>query len=192
MNKIITIVDRDAEGRKALEFFLGQNNFGQNVRVVATINETEQGPILYVSRKGEALSGLRILKSNVFVKPLRIGMLVERIQYYIHSKHDQNEEAVLTVGPYELDLIGNELSDNTERKIRLTEKEKKILVLLKRAEGQVVERRVLLEKVWDYAETLETHTLETHIYRLRQKIEKDPANPEIILTQDAGYSIGYE
>jgi hypothetical protein len=73
--------------------------------------------------------------------------------------------------------------------IRLTEKEVAILVCLYEAEGKTVERQTLLDSVWGYAETAETHTLETHIYRLRQKIEKDSSNPKILVTNEFGYAV---
>jgi DNA-binding response OmpR family regulator len=78
--------------------------------------------------------------------------------------------------------------------IRLTEKERDILLCLLAAKAQgegggAVERRALLDRVWGYAETVETHTLETHIYRLRQKIEMDPASPQYLLTDGTGYRL---
>jgi DNA-binding response OmpR family regulator len=97
--------------------------------------------------------------------------------------------AVITVGPYILDSLNNELQVGGGQAMRLTDKEKDILLLLGEAKGAVVSRETLLEKVWAYAPNLETHTLETHIYRLRQKIEKDPARPEILLTDGSGYKI---
>lgn len=77
-----------------------------------------------------------------------------------------------------------------EPPLRLTEKEVAILVSLKNADGKAVSRQGLLDAVWAYAQGVETHTLETHIYRLRQKIEIDPAAPKIVLTQEDGYMIG--
>lgn len=76
--------------------------------------------------------------------------------------------------------------------LRLTEKEVAILVTLKNAKGKPVSRQTLLDEVWAYAQGVETHTLETHIYRLRQKIETDPAAPKIIVTQEDGYSLGQQ
>lgn len=78
---------------------------------------------------------------------------------------------------------------DTGEEFRLTEKERDILVLLDRHRGAVVERKALLDSVWGYAEGVETHTLETHIHRLRRKIESDPTAPEILCTEESGYRL---
>lgn len=77
-----------------------------------------------------------------------------------------------------------------DKAVRLTEKERDILLFLYHCPGRAGSREDLLRHVWGHVAALETHTLETHIYRLRQKIEPDPANPKIILTTDAGYYLG--
>src|SRR5947207_2619924 len=74
-------------------------------------------------------------------------------------------------------------------KVRLTEKETAILRFLYRAGQTPVSRETLLQEVWGYNSGVTTHTLETHIYRLRQKIEKDAANPEILVTEAGGYKL---
>ena len=75
------------------------------------------------------------------------------------------------------------------RKVRLTEKETNILKYLYRAQGKPVARDELLSEVWGYNATVTTHTLETHIYRLRQKVEPDPANARLLLTDAGGYRL---
>lgn len=72
---------------------------------------------------------------------------------------------------------------------RLTEKERDILIALHAVNGAVVERGALLRAVWGYADAVETHTLETHIYRLRQKIEEDSAHPALLVTAENGYRL---
>ena len=75
-----------------------------------------------------------------------------------------------------------------EGDIELTDKEAALLLaLLNAGLGEITERSVLLKQVWGYGEGLETHTLETHIYRLRQKLEENPAEPKILMTADNGY-----
>jgi DNA-binding response OmpR family regulator len=76
-----------------------------------------------------------------------------------------------------------------ERKIRLTEKEPNILKFLYRSNDGVVARDVLLHEVWGYNAGVTTHTLETHIYRLRQKIEPDPSNARLLITESGGYRL---
>ncbi len=78
---------------------------------------------------------------------------------------------------------------NRKKKIRLTEKETSILKYLYRAGSKVVGRDTLLAEVWGYNSGVTTHTLETHIYRLRQKIELDPSSAEILVTEAGGYRL---
>jgi DNA-binding response OmpR family regulator len=78
------------------------------------------------------------------------------------------------------------------RRIRLTEKEAAILKFLYRAGTRAVARQVLLNEVWGYNAAVTTHTLETHIYRLRQKIEPDPANARLLVTEGGGYRLDPE
>ena len=74
------------------------------------------------------------------------------------------------------------------KKIRLTEKETAILKYLYRA-SDAVGRDTLLGEVWGYNAGVTTHTLETHVYRLRQKIERDPSKAEILVTDQGGYRL---
>lgn len=76
-----------------------------------------------------------------------------------------------------------------ERTIRLTEKERDILLALLKAPNHRIDRKAMLDQVWGYASDVETHTLETHIYRLRQKMEEDPAKPAILVTEGDGYRL---
>ena len=75
------------------------------------------------------------------------------------------------------------------KRVRLTEKETNILKFLYRAQSGVVARDVLLHEVWGYNAGVTTHTLETHIYRLRQKIEPDPSNARLLVTESGGYRL---
>ena len=75
------------------------------------------------------------------------------------------------------------------KRLRLTEKEAAILKFLYRAGGKPVPRQILLNEVWGYNSAVTTHTLETHIYRLRQKIEPDPTNSRLLLTEGGGYRL---
>ena len=94
----------------------------------------------------------------------------------------------ITRHPYADGSYKKMLIDGKDRKIRLTEKETNILKFLYRAAGKPVPRQVLLNEVWGYNSAVTTHTLETHIYRLRQKIEPDPARPvHIVTVRGLGY-----
>ncbi len=92
----------------------------------------------------------------------------------------------LVIGGYRLDIYTHILSDGAGAEISLTEKESALLRLLHEA-GGVVSRERILREVWEYGDGVETHTLETHIYRLRQKIEGEPSEPRILKTADDGY-----
>lgn len=91
------------------------------------------------------------------------------------------------IGPFDFIAADSVLRRDGQAEIRLTEKERDILLTLYDAQGDAVARHALLDHVWGYASGVETHTLETHIYRLRQKIESDPAQPVLLLTRDDGY-----
>ena len=104
--------------------------------------------------------------------------------------HEQSEDAVLRIGPYTFQPSARLLLDEEEnRKIRLTAKETALLKFLYRAGDMVVSRDVLLGEVWGYNAAVTTHTLETHVYRLHQKIERDPNNAEILVTEPGGYRL---
>jgi DNA-binding response OmpR family regulator len=97
--------------------------------------------------------------------------------------------AVFKVGPYTFKPAAKLLVREDNRKVRLTEKETAIIKFLLRSGEQIVSRDVLLQDVWGYNAGVTTHTLETHVYRLRQKIERDPSHAEILVTEGGGYKL---
>jgi DNA-binding response OmpR family regulator len=121
-------------------------------------------------------------------KPFRFAVLAARIRAQLRS-HEQSEDAVFRVGPYEFRPAQKLLIDERQKKIRLTEKETNILKYLYRAGANAVSREELLAEVWGYNAGVTTHTLETHIYRLRQKIEPDPASARLLITEAGGYRL---
>lgn len=136
----------------------------------------------------DTILGLDAGANDYVTKPFRFSVLLARIRAHLRS-HEQSEDAVFKVGPYSFRPSAKVLVDAQEKKIRLTEKETSILKYLYRAGMKVVGRDVLLAEVWGYNSGVTTHTLETHIYRLRQKIEKDPSNAEILVTETGGYRL---
>ena len=118
-------------------------------------------------------------------KPFRFGVLLARIRTQLRAA-EQSEETDFAIGPYTFRPAAKLLTDG-ERKVRLTEKETNILKYLLRAGEAVVGREELLAEVWGYNSGVTTHTLETHIYRLRQKIEEDPSRATILVTDAGGY-----
>lgn len=145
--------------------------------------------ILLTAKDGDAdvIEGLDAGANDYVAKPFRFAVLVARIHAHLRS-HEQNEEAVYRVGPYTFRPSAKMLIDHLGRKIRLTEKETNILKFLYRS-GETVGRETLLHEVWGYNPAVTTHTLETHIYRLRQKIERDPTEAQILITESGGYRL---
>ncbi len=136
----------------------------------------------------DTILGLDAGANDYVTKPFRFGVLLARIRAQLRS-HEQSEDAVFTIGPYSFRPSAKVLLDPQQKKVRLTEKETNILKFLYRSGARVVGRDVLLTEVWGYNSGVTTHTLETHIYRLRQKIEKDPSNAEILVTEAGGYRL---
>jgi DNA-binding response OmpR family regulator len=137
----------------------------------------------------DSILGLDAGANDYVVKPFRMGVLLARIRAHLRQ-HEQSENAVFTIGPYTFKPASKlMLHDDGKTKVRLTEKETAILKYLYRAGSKVVSRDVLLNEVWGYNAGVTTHTLETHIYRLRQKIEEDPSNASILTTEPGGYCL---
>ncbi len=127
--------------------------------------------------------------NDYVTKPFRLGVLLARLRAQLRQ-HEQSEDAVFAIGPYTFRPAAKLLLENaTSKKVRLTEKESAILKYLYRAGEKVVGRDTLLNEVWGYNAGVTTHTLETHVYRLRQKIENDPSRAEILITEPGGYRL---
>ncbi len=138
----------------------------------------------------DTILGLESGANDYIIKPFRIAVLLARMRAQLRQ-HEQSEDAVFTIGPYTFRPSAKLLLDpETNKKVRLTEKETAMLKYLYRAGDKVIGRDVLLDEVWGYNAGVDTHTLETHIYRLRQKIEPNPSNATILLTDAGGYRLG--
>jgi DNA-binding response OmpR family regulator len=135
----------------------------------------------------DMIEGLKSGANDYVTKPFRFAVLMARVHAHLRS-HGQNEEAVYRIGPYTFRPSAKVLIDTNEKKIRLTEKETNILKFLYRS-GETVPRETLLHEVWGYNPAVTTHTLETHIYRLRQKIEPNPGQARILVTESGGYRL---
>jgi DNA-binding response OmpR family regulator len=147
-------------------------------------------PILMLTASAsdeDTIEGLHSGANDYVTKPFRFAVLMARVHAHLRS-HESSEEAVYTIGPYTFRPSAKMLLDAAGKRIRLTEKETDILKFLHRS-GDVVSREVLLHEVWGYNPAVTTHTLETHIYRLRQKIEKDPGAAQILVTEARGYRL---
>ena len=136
----------------------------------------------------DTVLGLDAGANDYVTKPFKFPVLLARIRAQLRQ-HEQSEDAIFQLGPYTFKPAQKMLVDAKDKKVRLTEKETNILKFLYRAQSGVVARDVLLHEVWGYNAGVTTHTLETHIYRLRQKIEADPSNARLLVTENGGYKL---
>ena len=146
--------------------------------------------ILLTGRDSDAdtVIGLEAGANDYIVKPFRFAVLLARIRVQMRQ-HEASAEAEFQIGKYVFRPSNKVLLDERGGKLRLTEKEAAILRFLHRAERQSVARETLLREVWGYNANVTTHTLETHIYRLRQKIEDNPAEAQLLVTDGGGYKL---
>jgi DNA-binding response OmpR family regulator len=166
----------DMDGREAVKL-LRKGGFKSPI-IMLTGHDTDSDTIL----------GLEAGANDYVTKPFRFAVLLARIRAQLRQ-HENSEDVTLTVGPYTFKPSQKLLVDKKGGKLRLTEKEAAIIKYLYRAGDKVITRDVLLEEVWGYNSGVTTHTLETHVYRLRQKIERDPSNAEILVTESGGYKL---
>jgi DNA-binding response OmpR family regulator len=149
-------------------------------------------PIIMLTGKvvseADQILGLDAGANDYLTKPFKFPVLLARIRAQLRQ-HEQSEAAVLAIGPYSFKPAAKLLLDDRGHKIRLTEKETSILKRLHWAGDRGVSRETLLREVWGYNAGVATHTLETHIYRLRQKIEKDASRAELLVTESGGYRL---
>lgn len=139
--------------------------------------------------EADTILGLDSGANDYMPKPFKLGVLLARIRAQLRQ-FERSKDATFTIGRYSFRPAAKILvSTDGKDKVRLTEKESAILKFLYRAKDQIVPRDVLLHEVWGYNPQVATHTLETHIYRLRQKIETDPSNAQLLITDGGGYRL---
>jgi DNA-binding response OmpR family regulator len=166
----------DMDGREAVRR-MRQAGFRSPV-IMLTAQDSEE----------DHVEGLEAGANDYVTKPFKFGILLARIRAHLRS-HEASEDAVFQIGPYTFRPSAKLLIGERGSKLKLTEKETAILRFLYRAGRAVVNRDTLLAEVWGYNAHVTTHTLETHIYRLRQKIEPNPATAAILVTEGGGYKL---
>ncbi len=166
----------DMDGREAVRMLRKSGFKGPIIMLTGNVSDADQ------------ILGLDAGANDYVTKPFKFAVLLARIRAQLRQ-HEQSEDAIFAIGPYAFKPAAKLLIDDKGGKVRLTEKETAILKYLYRAGEKVVSRDTLLHEVWGYNAGVTTHTLETHIYRLRQKIEKDTANAEILVTESGGYKL---
>ncbi len=162
----------------------------KNVETIKILrnNGLKSSIIMLTNHDVEAELGTEAGANDCVTKPFRFAMLLARIRAHLRQ-HEGSEEAIFQLGTYSFRPNTKLLISAKGVKIRLTEKETAILNYLYRAGDKIVGRDVLLQEVWGYNANVTTHTLETHIYRLRQKIEIDPTIAKLLITEQGGYKL---
>ena len=166
----------DMDGREAVKL-MRKSGFKSPI-IMLTGHDSDSDTIL----------GLEAGANDYIAKPFRFAVLLARVRAQLRQ-HETSEDAVFTIGPFTFKPASKLLLSEKGSKVRLTEKETSILRYLYRSGQRPVARDVLLQEVWGYNSGVTTHTLETHIYRLRQKIERDPSNASLLVTEGGGYKL---
>lgn len=164
---------------------------GRNVCRLMRRNGVKSPIIMLTAQDSDAdtILGLDAGANDYITKPFKIAILLARMRAHLRQ-HEQSDDAVFTIGPYSFRPSAKLLiEESRNRKVRLTEKETAILKYLYRTGDRMVKRETLLGEVWGYNAGVTTHTLETHVYRLRQKIERDPSKAAILVTDPGGYRL---
>ena len=174
---ILDVTLPDGDGR---DFCAVLRKQGQRMPIIMLTGSDDEADIV---------RGLDAGANDYIAKPFRLAELLARLRAQLRI-FENSEDAVFTIGPYTFRPSAKLLQEPIKnRRIRLTEKEAAILKFLYRAGTRPVARQVLLNEVWGYNAAVTTHTLETHIYRLRQKIEPDPGNARLLVTEGGGYRL---
>ena len=150
-----------------------------------------RGPIVMLTAQSsdqDVVEGLEAGATDYVAKPFKFAVLLARIRAQLRA-HEASEDAVFRIGPFTFRPGSKTLVSDKGSKLKLTEKETAILRFLYRAGQKTVGRDVLLQEVWGYNSAVTTHTLETHVYRLRQKIETNPSAARILVTEPGGYKL---
>jgi DNA-binding response OmpR family regulator len=166
----------DLDGREAVRLMRAQ---GFKAPIIMLTGHTTDA---------DTIVGLEAGANDYVTKPFRFAVLLARIRAHLRQ-FDQSEDATFTIGRYTFKPAAKMLVEPDGKRVRLTEKETAILKFLYRAGEKPITRDVLLHEVWGYNSGVTTHTLETHIYRLRQKMEKNPGSAELLVTEGGGYKL---
>jgi two-component system response regulator MtrA len=148
--------------------------------------------IVMLTAKGDTVDvvlGLESGADDYIVKPFKPKELVARIRARVR-RHDVGDSEEIAIADLMIDVAGHTVRRGDET-ISLTPLEFDLLACLARKPWQVFTREVLLEQVWGYRHAADTRLVNVHVQRLRSKIERDPENPEIVLTvRGVGYRAG--
>ncbi|MGD1013300.1 MAG: response regulator transcription factor [Acidimicrobiales bacterium] len=157
---------------------------GSGIDYCREIYDTSRIPVIMVSARTsevDVVLGLEIGAADYVTKPYRLRELVARMRAVLRRPLAANEDEIITFGDLRIDFVRRTV---TRRgiDIELSRKEFDLLALFASRLGQVVTREVCLDTLWWGLELSDTRTLDTHVKRLRQKIEDDPSAPRHLIT----------
>jgi two-component system KDP operon response regulator KdpE len=164
---------------------------GDGKDLIEQVRQWSNVPIVVLSardREAEKIEALDLGADDFVNKPFGVGELMARLRTALrHRRQGQGESTVVTVGDVEIDAVRHRvMRDGAE--IKLTPREFELLACLARYPGRVMTHRQLLTAVWGPAQAAETQYLRVYVGHLRQKLEQNPDDPKIILTE---LGIGY-
>ncbi|MDG2299027.1 MAG: response regulator transcription factor [Planktomarina sp.] len=172
----LIVVDLHPSGPVSLELSGLIRETGLECPVLVITNENDVPAHVFGSDK-------RI--SDYIKKPFKFTDLLSRIDFLFQKPDDPK----LFIGPYTFQPAMKLLLTESKEEIRLTEKETSMLLFLCHSKDYVVQRDTLLHEVWGYSADITTHTLETHVYRLRQKMKSGPGDTDLLVTEAGGYRL---
>ena len=157
---------------------------GSGIDYCREIYDSSRVPVIMVSARSSEVDivlGLEIGAADYVTKPYRLRELVARMRAVLRRPITIDDEETITFGDVRIDVVRRTVTKRGQE-VELSRKEFDLLALFASRLGQVVTREVCLDTLWWGLELTDTRTLDTHVKRLRQKIESDPANPRHLLT----------
>ena len=157
---------------------------GSGIDYCRELHDTTHIPVIMVTARTsevDVVLGLEIGAADYVTKPYRLRELVARIRAVLRRPQLTNDDEVINFGNLRIDFTRRTVTRDS-REVELSRKEFDLLALFATRLGQVVTREVCLDTLWWGLELSDTRTLDTHVKRLRQKIEDDPATPRHLIT----------
>jgi DNA-binding response OmpR family regulator len=145
-------------------------------------------PVLYLSQDDHDANDANDTNFTNLPKPIYFPQLLKVIKKEMRD-FVINKNREIEIGPYSFNYLMKRLVTKTGSEIRLTEMETKILNFLYKSNGKLIKRDTLLTEVWGYKAEVMTHTLETHIYRLRKKISRNCISQTLLVSESGGYRL---
>lgn len=181
------VVSQDCEDSKLFDVVI----IDEDIKKAEEIHEKQlKAPILLLSSAEFKIEEINFIH-DIIKKPIKLSTFLERLKSCINI-YENSHSGYLHFGHYTLKPIKKEIfNKKTEETVKLTEKEVAIIKYLYKSQDKIVGKNELLEHVWGYNPDVTTHTIETHIYRLRQKVEHDNVDEQLIITTEGGYRLNF-